>query len=292
MHNKSMTMFRKGQNYRIFIAGKVVVEETSCTVTRGVDTQDAANKDTTYDSTVAGIGGAYPAATFKNMQFQVEAQGVGAKNLFQMAFAMMNATGGPIGWAETSGAEIQGKHNREGTPTYVIAICNDLTINAPNRQPITCSAQFTVIPGTPPEIPTVTAAAATRPVLNGEFLRLFLGNRVVAKATNVSVHYSLSLEDETTKDVTSSGAGRIDYKAQAPTQLNYDITSECLYDGGLDSLTEGDEYDWELSDASGDGQATEGQVLCGGTAMLTSLVANAPVNQNVTYSATFTGIGA
>ena len=292
MHNKSMTMFRKGQNYRIFIAGQVVVEETSCTVTRGVDTQDAANKDTTYDSTVAGIGGAYPVATFKNMQFQVEAQGLGAKKLFQMAFAMMNATGGPIGWAETSGAANPGEHNREGTPTYVRAICNDLTISAPNRQPITCSAQFTVIPGTVSEIPTVAASAATRPVLNGEFLRLFFGNRVVAKATNVSVHYSLSLEDETTKDITSSGAGRIDYKAQAPTQLNYDITSECLYDGGLDSLTEGDEYDWELSDASGDGQATEGQVLCGGTAMLTSLVANAPVNQNVTYSATFTGIGA
>ena len=36
-----MTMFRKGQNYRIFINGSVVAEETSCTVTRGVDTEDA-----------------------------------------------------------------------------------------------------------------------------------------------------------------------------------------------------------------------------------------------------------
>jgi hypothetical protein len=75
MHNQSMTMFRKGQNYRIFINGSVVAEETSCTVTRGVDTEDAANKDLAADSTSGDIGGANPVAMYKNMQFQVEAQG-------------------------------------------------------------------------------------------------------------------------------------------------------------------------------------------------------------------------
>lgn len=99
------------------------------------------------------------------------------------------------------------------------------------------------------------------------------------------------MEDATTKDDTSASSAQLDYKAQAPTQVNYDITSDCLYDGGLGNLTEGSTYQWELSDASGEGQATKEDSLAGGTAMLTSLVANAPVNQNITYNASFTGIG-
>lgn len=284
-------MFRKGQNYRIFINGGVVAEETSCTVTRGVDTEDAANKDLASDSTAGDIGGANPVATYKNMQFQVEAQGAGAKALFRTAFTLMTAAGGAVGWAATSGAATPGAHNRQGTPTYVKAICNDLTINAPNRQPITCSAQFTVIPGTPEAPSANTPAPATTPTLRGEFLRLFLGDSIVAKATNVSLHISLSMEDATTKDDTSASSEQLDYKAQAPTQVNYDITSDCLYDGGLDNLTEGDTYQWDLSDASGDGQAARGDTLASGTALLTSLVANAAVNQNITYNASFTGIG-
>lgn len=285
-------MLRKGQNYRIFINGGVVAEETSCSVTRGVDTEDAQNKDLAADSTAGDIGGANPVAMYKNMQFQVEAQGAGAKELFRTALGLMTATGGAVGWAATSGASTPGAHNREGTPTtYVKAICNDLTINAPNRQPITCSAQFTVIPGTPETPSGNSPAPATTPTLRGEFLRLFLGSSVIAKATNVSLHVSLSMEDATTKDDTSASSDQLDYKAQAPTQINYDITSDCLYDGGLGNLTEGSTYEWDLSDASGDGQARKGDTLASGTAMLTSIVANAPINQNVTYSATFTGIG-
>jgi len=133
-------MYRKGQNYRIFINGSVVAEETSCTVTRGVDTEDASNKDVAPDSTSGDIGGNQPIAMYKNMTISVDAEGDGAESLFTAALALMTPEGGTVGFAPTNGAQ-----NRVGSPTNVTAICNDLVINAPNRQPITCTAQFTVI---------------------------------------------------------------------------------------------------------------------------------------------------
>lgn len=288
-------MFRKGQNYRIFIDGSVVAEETSCSVTRGVDTEDASNKDLAADSSSGEIGGANPVATFKNAQFQVEAQGEGAIALFQTALALMNADGGAVGWAPTNSTN---NRTPQGNVNYVKAICNDLTINAPNRQPVTCTAQFTAIPGEP----TVTAAssqgtlsATGYTVLRGEFLRLFLGatgsEAVIAQATNCSLHLSLSMEDATTKDDTSASSDALDYKAQAPTQINYDISSDCIYEGGLHTLEEGTVYHWSLAKAYDDGQAKMGDVLASGDAMLTSIVANAPVNQNITYNGSFTGVG-
>lgn len=288
-------MYRKGQNYRIFINGSVVAEETSCSVTRGVDTEDASNKDLASDSTSGEISGANPVATSKNAQFQVEAQGEGAIALFLTALALMNAYGGAVGLAPTNSTN---NRTPQGNVNYVKAICNDLTINAPNRQPVTCSAQFTAIPGTPTiRVPSSqgTLSAAGYTVLRGEFLRLFLGasgsEAVIAQATNCSLHLSLSMEDATTKDDTSASSSTLDYKAQAPTQINYDISSDCIYEGGLHTLTEGTTYHWTLAKASGNGQATMGDVLASGNAMLTSIVANAPVNQNITYNGSFTGVG-
>lgn len=287
-----MTMFRKGQNYRIFINGSVVAEETSCSVTRGVDTEDASNKDLASDSTSGEIGGANPIPTYKSMQFQVEAQGEGAIALFLTAIALMNANGGAVGWAPTNGTN---NRTPQGSLNAVKAICNDLTINAPNRQPVTCSAQFIAIPGTVDTHTEDNPYVPSYNVLRGEFLRLFLGasgsDAVIAQATNASLHLSLSLEDATTKDDTSASATTLDYRSQVPTQINYDISSDCIYEGGLHNLTEGTNYAWSLAKASGAGQATKGDVLASGTAMLTNLTANAPVNQSITYSGTFTGIG-
>jgi len=286
-------MFRKGQNYRIFINDRVVAEETSCTVTRGVDTEEAANKDLAADSTYGKISGANPVAMYKNMQFQVEAQGEGAIRLFQTALSLMNSTGGNVAWGPTSG-----NNNRAPDVTSlkaVHAICNDLTINAPNRQPVTCTAQFIAIPGNVSPHVESNPYVPSFNVLRGEFLRLFLGasgsDAVIAQATNVSLHISLSMEDSTTKDDTSASAIKLDFKSQVPTQINYDISSECIYEGGLHNLTEGTTYTWSLAKASGAGQATKGDVLASGTAMLTNLTANAPVNQSITYSGTFTGVG-
>ena len=90
------------------------------------------------------------------------------------------------------------------------------------------------------------------------------------------------MEDATTKDDTSASATTLDYRSQVPTQINYDISSDCIYEGGLHNLTEGTTYAWSLAKASGAGQATKGDVLASGSAMLTNLTANAPVNQNIT----------
>lgn len=282
-------MYRKGQNLRCFINGAVVGAETNLTITKGVDTEDGMNKDLAADSTAGAVGGQNPIPVYKNMTFQVEAQGSGAKDLFVRALALMNATGGAVGFAPTTG-----DYNRTGSPTSVQAICNDLTITAPNRQPVTCSAQFTVISDTPSGSGGV-APQVEISVLRGEFLRLFLSGEditYIALATNVSLHLSLSLEDGTTKDTpSSSAANSLGYKTQEPTLINYDITADCLYDGGLGTLEQGTTYDWELADASGPNQQTEGTVLASGSAMLTNLTENAPVQQNITYNATFTGVG-
>lgn len=282
-------MFRKGQNYRIFIDGTIVAEETTCTVNEGVDTESGNNKDLAPDSTTGTIGGDNPIAMYKNMSFQVEAQGNGAMSLFTKALSLMNDTGGAVGWCPTSGAA---NRTGESSPTYYTCMCNDLTITAPNRQPVTCSAQFTVI-GVPATAPTPgTPAAVTTTILRGEFLRLFLtGNTPVyiGAATNCSLHVSLSMEDATTKDVTSTT--ELGFKAQEGTMITYDITSDCLYDGGLNGLSVGTTYSWELAPASGDHQQTKGAAIAWGSAMLTSRSANAPVAQNITYSATFNGVG-
>lgn len=284
-------MFRKGQNYRIFINDHVVAEETSCTVTRGVDTEEAANKDLAADSTSGDIGGANPVAMYKNMQFQVEAQGEGAIRLFQTALSLMNTIGGYVAWGPTTGTN---NRTPEGFLNAVHAICNDLTINAPNRQPVTCTAQFIAVPGFSSTHTEDNPYVPSFNVLRGEFLRLFLGGTnsiVIAQATNVSLHISLSMEDATTKDDTSTSATTLGFKSQVPTQINYDISSECIYEGGLHTLTEGESYPWSLAKASGEGQATKGDMLVFGTAMLTNITANAPVNQSITYSGTFTGVG-
>lgn len=290
-------MYRKGQNVRFFIKGLITAEETTLTITRGVDTENSQNKDLAADSSQGDIAGEIPVAMYKSMTFQVEAKGVGAKTLFKQALALMTSTGGAVGWADTSG-----DGNRTGSPAaWVNAICNDLTITAPNRQPVTCSAQFQVIPGTPTTPETVTPAAITTNILRGEFLRLFVGtsteDKPIALATSCSLHISLSLEDANTKDTTSSqSAQNLDYKAQEPTTLNYDISSDTLYGGNstaqnIAGLTEGATYKWKLADASGTSQWTAGSTLISGEAMLTSLNTNAAVGQNITHSGTFTGVG-
>lgn len=304
-----MSLPRKGQNYRIAIGGVVVAEETSCQVTRGVDTEDAQNKDLAPDSTSGAIGGANPIAVYKNMTIQVEAQGEGAKSLFSAAFALMDGTGGTVGYSPTHSTQADTENRTPDSAwSTVTAICSDLSITAPNRQPITCTAQFTVIPtpaasnlnvqtrgaGEVGEGGGETKSGGLRAndpysVLRGEFLRIFLSGSVIALATTCTLHLSLSMEDSTTKDDTSSSS--LDYKSQTPTILNYDLSSECLYGGGLAGLTEGAIVEWALSAASGDNQGTEGDPLASGSAMVTSIVLNAPVNQNITYSATFTGVG-
>lgn len=292
-------MYLKGQNIRFFIDGMVTAEETTLTITRGVDTENSQNKDLAGDSSVGEIAGEIPVPMYKNMSFQVEAQGTGAKTLFLEAYELMKSGGGAVGWAQTSGT---GNRDADSTVQYVNAICNDLTITAPNRQPVTCSAQFTVIPGTASA--TARSAAPIRnDILRGEFLRLFVGtsstSKPIALATSCSLHLSLSMEDSTTKDDTSStGASNLDYKSQEPTTINYDLTSDTLFVGSGSSsaqdifaLAEGTTYYWKLADASGANQWTPGTPLASGNAMLTSLNTNAAVGQNITHSGAFTGVG-
>ena len=135
-------MYRKGHNYRIWIDSHIVAEETSCTITKGVDTEDATNKDTAPGSQTLGAGELE--TIYKTQTIQVEAEGEGAEKLYTAAKELMNATGGELTYAPTA----DGNQNRivDGTATYVWVICTDLTITATNRQSITCSAQFTVVP--------------------------------------------------------------------------------------------------------------------------------------------------
>ena len=280
---------------RCFINGGCVAAETSMSTTRGVDTEDASNKDLVSDSVTGSIAGALPIALYKNRTFQVEAQGNGAINLYARAKALMTATGGAVGFAETSG-----ENNRTGSPaSYYQAICNDLVLNAPNRQPATCTAQFMVISdtasGTGDEAPAVEYE-----ILRGEFVRLFIGDsyKPIALATGFSLHLSLNMEDATTKDDTSSmsSSSDLDYKKQEPTTINYDISVDSLYGGNgtaqdIAGLIEGVTYDWKVAMASGPNQWSIGETISSGQAMLTNAGTQAATSQNITQNATFTGVG-
>lgn len=288
-------MRRKGQNLRCFINGACVAAETSLSITRGVDTEDASNKDLVGDSNVGGIAGTHPIAMYKNRTFQVEAQGNGAINLFARAKALMTSAGGAVGFADTKET-----NNRivDGSVNYYQAICNDLTLNAPNKQPVTCTAQFMVISDTATGSGD-TAPAATYEILRGEFVRLFFGasEKPIALATGFSLHLSLNMEDSSTKDDTSSmSSSDLDYKKQEPTTISYDISADSLYGGNGDAqdiagMQEGNTFAWKAATAAGANQWDPVETLASGQAMLTNAGTQAATSQNITQNATFTGVG-
>ena len=112
----------------------------------------------------------------------------------------------------------------------------------------------------------------------------------VAFSTNATISITRDLRDITNKD--SGGVSE-----SLPGQKSFEITVDALEDltadyelqSKIDELLDGTEVDIRFSQRLTDG--ADNDVCLQGTAFVSSITANGGVEENLTYSATFTGTG-
>lgn len=119
-------------------------------------------------------------------------------------------------------------------------------------------------------------------------MRLFIGEKVVAGATDCTVHIAVTLEDSSTKDDTSG----------APNQefvgYTYDISSDSLFavDGSIDMLSTmlaGQAVAFDFEQTNGDKNQVKVKSLVSGKVILNDASFKATNKQKAT--ATFQGQG-
>lgn len=139
----------------------------------------------------------------------------------------------------------------------------------------------------------------------GQHLRLVIiegsgtpTSKVVALATGLTVHFSATTEDSTTKDSSDTNGNWNEYDV---TKRSGDIQFSALVGVGTDAAGEsfadflnkvGDTLiDWKVCLASGDNNRTLGKTVCSGKGKLTNLQASAQNRQKATYSGTLNMYG-
>lgn len=129
----------------------------------------------------------------------------------------------------------------------------------------------------------------TTGIVNGHNLRFFIGSTptAIAKATNCTITFSAETRDTAHKDV----GGPTGWADSETGQLSFTGTCEALYAEAEQfetlwtAFSTGSAVDFEYStDVNGDKYFS-------GSALVTQLDMNAPNNENVTYTVTFTGKG-
>lgn len=137
----------------------------------------------------------------------------------------------------------------------------------------------------------------------GQHLRLVFvesnTNRVVALATEMTLHLSIQAEDSTTKDTTDTNGSWNEYDV---TQRSGDIQFGALISVGTDAgaKTFADMInqvsdtliDWKVVMVSGANNRVVGKEVCHGKGKLTNLQASAQNRQKATYSGTLNIYGA
>ncbi len=139
----------------------------------------------------------------------------------------------------------------------------------------------------------------------GQHLRLVIiegsgtpTSKVVALATDLTVHFSATTEDSTTKDSSDTNGNWNEYDV---TQRSGDIQFGALVGVGTDAAGESfadfldkisdTPIDWKVCLASGDNNRTLGKTVCSGQGKLTNLQASAANRQKATYSGTLNMFG-
>lgn len=140
----------------------------------------------------------------------------------------------------------------------------------------------------------------------GQHLRLVIvegtgttTTKVVALATDLSVHFSAQTEDSTTKDSSDTSGNWAEFDV---TSRSADINFGALIGVGTDAggVSFADWIDkvsdmpinWKLVMVSGDNNRTIGKEICHGQGKLTNLQANGTNRQKATYSGTLNAFGA
>ena len=294
-------MILKGRNFRIMTVtgsdAKVVGMATNCTVTLTGNAENSEHKD------IVGMA-ALPEIVSKSWQVQVDSLDV--TDTAAMLTAIKNQQQFKLQWDETSTVDNQDPQGEAFARTGM-AYLTDGSFVFNNRENSTKSLQFSgtgaLTKTTTTDYDSVTPAGFTK----GQFVRLFLGSdntaapaKVIAAATSLTLHVSLTLEDATTKDTTG------DWIVQEPTGLSYDISSSALMRGdeSITSSVDGQEiadlediYEasqpvkWKIANVSGANNRTAGATIVSGSAVITQLTLNGPNRQNATYDAQLTGYG-
>lgn len=139
----------------------------------------------------------------------------------------------------------------------------------------------------------------------GQHLRLVIiegsgtpTSKVVALATDLTVHFSATTEDSTTKDSSDTNGNWNEYDV---TQRSGDIQFGALVGVGTDAGGESfadfldkisdTPINWKVCLASGDNNRTLGKTVCSGQGKLTNLQASAQNRQKATYSGTLNMFG-
>ena len=139
----------------------------------------------------------------------------------------------------------------------------------------------------------------------GQHLRLVIiegsgtpTSKVVALSTDLTLHFSATTEDSTTKDSSDTNGNGYEYDV---TQRSGDISFNALVGVGTDAAGESfaDFLDkvsdtlinWKVCLASGDNNRTLGKTVCSGQGKLTNLQASVQNKQKATYSGTLNMYG-
>lgn len=126
----------------------------------------------------------------------------------------------------------------------------------------------------------------------GQNLRIFIGTKCIAAATECSYHVGTTLEEASTKDSTG------DWQEQTCTGKNWDCSASALVVDDTTALTDaeilamiGTEVNVKFDKTSGDKNRTAAGTAVGGKAIVSDFQLNAPNRQNQTYSIRLTGTG-
>lgn len=139
----------------------------------------------------------------------------------------------------------------------------------------------------------------------GQHLRLVIiegsgtpTSKVVALSTDLTLHFSATTEDSTTKDSSDTNGNWNEYDV---TQRSGDISFGGLVGVGTDATGESfaDFLDkvsdtlinWKVCLASGDNNRTLGKTVCSGQGKLVNVQASAQNKQKATYSGTLNMYG-
>lgn len=292
----------KGQNFRILKKNgqgwEVIAMSTNCSITMNTEFDESSTKD--------DIGmAAKPISVRKSWQIQVNSLDV--TNVGAMLTKLKTPETFTLMWDETGTGDNQAPSSstecRQGE-----AYLTDGNFTFDNRTNSGKDLTFTgvgAISEGPEQVSSIPIVANS--YTKGQFVRLFLGSNntttpstVIAAAKQLSLHVSLTLEDNTTKD--TSG----DWQSQEPTALNYDISTTALISSGetITSATGGKDLNdletiyeagnpvlWQICNVSGDNQRTKGSVIVSGSALIQTLTINAQNRSVATYTANLVGYG-
>ena len=276
---------------------KVIGMATNCVVTLNTNTEDAATKDD------VGMA-AKPTVNSKSWQVQVDSLNV--SDVATMLNAIKDSTIFILKWDIASTTDNQ-TAEKESLSRTGQAYLTDFTASFNNRENSVKNLQFTGIGGFTHDSTTNSAVISAGSYTKGQSVRLFLGSdntttpsKVIGAASQLQLHVSVQLENNTTKDTTD------DFEVQEPVGISYDITSNALVSSdetisssvqaqGLNDLETiyeaGSPVKWQIANVSGDNNRTKGSIICSGSAIISQLQINAAVKQNATYQANLTGYG-